>query len=232
MEPPLSAPPVAPVFKPPSKTSRSLVVVLAVVGAFLVASPYLLRAFVIEAFRLPSGSMAPTLLVGDQVFISKWKSPVRRGDVIVFKYPLDPTLDYVKRVVAIGGDTIQFDGDQLTVNGVPALRERSTAGCPHEPTLDPAVDLAEAGACELWRETLDGRSYEVIEVPGRPAPVGQAFTVSPGTVFVVGDNRDNSSDSRVWGPVPLDHVKGHVLFIWMSTAESGVRWDRVGKSVQ
>ena len=188
-----------------------------------VAIALLLRAFVVEAFQIPSGSMIPTLEVGDHIFVAKFSyglsipftntkilelSSPRRGDVIVFKFPLDPGTDYIKRVVGLPGDRIDVRQNEVFINGQPVPREHVGSFSYSEGGREPQ--------CELWNETLDGKPHEEIQELGRmPQPFGP-FVVPEGSVFVMGDNRDNSSDSRVWGPVKHDLIKGRALIVWWS----------------
>jgi len=196
--------------------------VLTVGPAVLAAG--VIRPFVVEAFRIPSKAMYPTLLVGDDIFVDKLHRVPRRGDIVVFRYPLDPSTDYVKRVVALPGDKVGISDGKLVVNGVELPLERFQEDCPKGP--DGFTAYEDATPCVLARESLDGRKY-----PIGVQTVLQQFgpiVIPPGQVFVLGDNRDNSSDSRVFGPVPLQDVKGIVLFVWWSSGPSGVRWERVG----
>jgi signal peptidase I len=201
------------------------------IGAVVLAAG-IVRPFIVEAFKIPSKAMVPTLVVGDEIMVDKLRRVPHRGDVIVFKYPLDPQTDYVKRVVGLPGDVVEIKtGDviemgpaHLVVNGVEAPRERVQGDC---------TPAEERVPCVLWRETLDGRSYEI----ATDAALGEQgsferVVVPPGRLFVLGDNRDNSSDSRVWGTVPLEYVKGTVRFVWWSSGSSGVRWDRVDTIVR
>jgi len=183
-----------------------------------------IRPFIVEAFQIPSKSMYPTLLVGDHLFVDKLHRTPRRGDVVVFRFPPDPPADYVKRVVALPGDVVAIADGKLAINGVELPLERFQEDCPKG--ADGFTAYEDGIPCVLSREVLDGRKYTIA-----PQAVLQPFgplVVPPGHVFVLGDNRDNSSDSRVFGPVPLETVKGVVLFIWWSRGPSGVRWDRVG----
>lgn len=206
-----------------------------------VAVALLLRAFVVEAFQIPSGSMIPTLEVGDHIFVAKFsyglgipftntkilglKQP-ERGDVIVFKYPLDPGTDYIKRVVGLPGDRIELRQDELFVNDRPVPREHrgiyryseSGRGAPDE------------RECDLWEETLDRNAHWEIQEIGRIPQSFGPVVVPAGHVFVMGDNRDNSSDSRVWGPVQHDLIKGKALVVWWSrsTIDGGPWYSRPG----
>ncbi|HEY8925844.1 MAG TPA: signal peptidase I [Polyangia bacterium] len=182
------------------------------------------RPFVVEAFKIPSKAMYPTLLVGDHIFVDKLHRAPHRGDIVVFRYPLDPSVDYVKRVVALAGDKVAISDGRLSVNDIELPLERYQEDCPKG--ADGFTAYEESIPCILSRETLDGRTYAI----GTQAVLGKVgpIVVPPGQVYVLGDNRDNSSDSRVWGPLPVENVKGIVLFVWWSRGPSGVRWDRVG----
>jgi signal peptidase I len=188
-----------------------------------VAIALLLRAFVVEAFQIPSGSMIPTLEVGDHIFVAKFSYGLvvpfsnkkifefhqpNRGDVIVFKYPQDPSIDYIKRVVGLPGETVELRHNEVFINNRPMPRERVGPyhGSPDERDSD----------SELWHETLDGKQHEALQ-DGNRAPQNYGPIVVPeGNVFVMGDNRDNSSDSRVWGTVAHDLIKGRALVVWWS----------------
>lgn len=187
---------------------------------------FFLRAFVIQAFRIPSESMCDTLLVGDFLFVNKFeygpKIPFthvrlpglrapRRGDVIVFQYPPDPSKDYIKRCVATGGQTVQMKHKEAHVDGRKLVE-------PYAKHIDP--------------RDLDYRGYEDRD---NTDPV----TVPPGELFMMGDNRDNSYDSRFWGTVKMDLVKGHALFVYFSTAGDqwwnglfNIRFDRLFRPIR
>jgi len=184
--------------------------------AFVVAVilAILIRALFVQAFKIPSSSMEPTLLVGDHILVNKllygiripftdarWPQFVspRRGDVIVFVYPDDRTKDFIKRVVAIGGDTVEIRNKKVILNG-------KEVNDPHAHFFDRMV-----------------RSGDMNPRDNMP-PV----TVPPGHLFVMGDNRDFSHDSRFWGFVPLEDVKGEAFLIYYSAQTfPGIRWDRV-----
>ncbi|HEX3698050.1 MAG TPA: signal peptidase I [Polyangia bacterium] len=211
-----------------------------------VAVALLLRAFVVEAFQIPSGSMIPTLEVGDHIFVSKFayglsipftntkilelRQP-ERGDVIVFKYPLDPGTDYIKRVVGLPGDVVEVRQETVYINGHAVPREHLPKPCHSSESGGGARD-----DCEYWVETLDGKPHETIQEPMRGGRDYNRTVVPPGNVFVMGDNRDNSSDSRVWGTVQHDLIKGKALIVWWSRANGdgwglaswfkAIRWDR------
>ena len=270
-----------------------------------------LRAFVVEAFKIPSGSMIPTMEIGDHIFVNKFiygiripwtrtklfefRSP-RRGEVIVFIYPCEPEKDFIKRIIALEGDTVEVRCDILYVNGedVPH-RLASEDTCSYWDYDKEILQDWEEKQCSRYVETVDGVSYQTIHSPMRPindrgrrasndatyAPGNRDFPshripscaapdrhrtpeqkqrargeiepsypenetysgacapqrryiVPEGHVFVMGDNRENSSDSRAWGPVPLENIKGEALFIWWSSKPDiagGIEWSRIGKVV-
>jgi len=194
-----------------------------------VAIALLLRAFVVEAFQIPSGSMIPTLQVGDHIFVSKFSyglgipftnkkileiSQPSRGDVIVFKYPLDPNTHYIKRVVGLPGDTIEVRQNEVFINGHPAPREHiGTYKYSDTGSMD-----GDDREVQLWAETSGDVRHQELQDERPYAHNFPAFTVPKGNVFVMGDNRDNSSDSRVWGPVSHELIKGRALVVWWSRA--------------
>jgi signal peptidase I len=192
--------------------------------AVAVAIALLLRAFVIEAFQIPSGSMIPTLEIGDHIFVSKFAYGIgipftdkkilafghpKRGDVIVFKYPLGPETDYIKRVVGLPGDKVEIRRNEIFINGTPMPRELAKGPCRYK-------DLSSDHPCELWMETLNGHPHQSIYEPDRPPQDFDPKIIAANNVFVMGDNRDNSNDSRVWGTVPFDLIKGKALIVWWS----------------
>jgi signal peptidase I len=184
----------------------------------------------VEAFKIPAGSMIPTLQVGDHIYVDKRGWTPARGEVVVFPYPREPDKDFVKRVIAIGGDTVRIDAGVPVVNGK-AVDHRATGDCEYS-DYDESSGQWETRHCRSFEETLDGHTYQVIEDSSGPTHSFQEVLVPPGAVYVMGDNRDNSHDSRFWGFVPADTVKGRVQFTWWSSGPDGVRWDRVGKLVQ
>jgi signal peptidase I len=220
----------------------------------LLLAIFALRWSVASPYHVPTASMEPTIKVGDRLLafklayginlpftdikLGEWGAPAR-GDIIVFRYPRDPTIDYVKRVVAIGGDEIQIIDDVLFINGqaqerVPADTERGL--------LDDIEDVKDIK--ELFTENLAGRKHYVMQNKASarrftrstwpPAGTGP-YKVPENAVFCVGDNRDNSTDSRVWNHVPLEYVRGKALFVIWSvfTPRDGswpvFRLDRFGK---
>jgi signal peptidase I len=204
---------------------------------------FVLRSFLVEPFKIPSSSMVPTLLVGDFILVNKFtygiRLPVvnsklvelgspRRGDVMVFRFPEDPSLDYIKRVVGLPGDRLEYRDKRLTINGAPVpLRQ-----------TDDYLARERMQYSRRFLETLDGVEHEILIeedaqgalAPSRAFPFaancnynrsGLACTVPPGHYFVMGDNRDNSSDSRVWGFVPDENIVGRAFFIWLNLNELG-----------
>jgi signal peptidase I len=194
-----------------------------------IAIALLLRAFVVEAFQIPSGSMIPTLEVGDHIFVSKFSYGIgipfsdtkileldqpKRGDIIVFKYPLDTSIDYIKRVVGLPGETIEVRNNEVFVNSRPMPRELMGIYRYSESGETPGPSDRQS---DLWSEHLESRTHLVLQEPDRPPPPPFGPIVVPeGNVFVMGDNRDNSSDSRVWGTVKHNLIKGRALIVWWS----------------
>jgi signal peptidase I len=204
---------------------------------------FLLRSFLIEPFKIPSSSMVPTLLVGDFILVNKYTYGVRlpvlnrkvielgapqRGDVMVFRYPEDTSLDYIKRVVAVPGDRIEYRNKRLSVNGTPVPVRQ----------IEDYLSKERMQFSRRFVEKLDGTEHEVLLDEDAPAltPPARSFpfasncnynmsgltcTVPPGHYFVMGDNRDNSSDSRVWGFVPDENIVGRAFFIWLNLNELG-----------
>jgi len=208
----------------------------------------LVRAFLIEPFKIPSSSMMPTLRIGDHIFVSKfsyglsipftkiefaaWAEP-KRGDVVVFLFPKEETLHYIKRVVGVPGDRLEFKGKSIYVNGEIVKAERVT---------DPALVAKLIGDAEpsadVYREYL-GSAIHFIKHSNRKtydfSSDTQVEIVPPDKFFVLGDNRDDSYDSRSWGLVPRDHLKGKAQVIWLSldhdapwTGVGKIRWPRCG----
>ncbi len=175
----------------------------------------LIRTFVVQAFKIPSGSMIPTLLVGDHILVNKfvyrfWDP--RRGDVIVFKYPVDESRDFIKRIIAVGGEDLVIKDQKIYINCRPA-----------EPTCQPIAD-----PWGRWEDRYGGAVSETTSVH-----------VPPGSYFVMGDNRNNSQDSRYWGFVRRDKIKGRAFMIywsWDSERDDRglwdrLRWSRIGKLI-
>jgi len=199
-----------------------------------------LRAFVFEPFRIPSKSMVPTLLVGDFVLVNKFtyglRTPVfhnkfvdlgepERGDVVVFRYPPDPTKDYIKRLIGLPGDQITYRDEHLSINGERVkLEDLGIYEGPDADTLDTMRQFIE--------HLPDGPDHSLLQVTGRRGPE-VSVTVPDNEYFVMGDNRDNSADSRVWGFVPEKNFVGKAFVIWMSIdfSDFDVRWSRIGHAL-
>lgn len=191
-----------------------------------------IRSFVFEPFRIPSDSMNPTLLDGDFIFVTKYSYGLRlpvtekkfietgtpeRGDVIVFRKPQDPSINYIKRVVGLPGDVISYQQHRLTINGE-------------------LVDLEEhpraPASAKRYLEQLGERLHEIQIRSARSTGDGE-YTVPEGHFFVMGDNRDNSADSRVIGFIPETHLVGEAVRIWMHMdGLSWPRWERIGDKIQ
>ncbi|MDA3868769.1 MAG: signal peptidase I [Gammaproteobacteria bacterium] len=192
---------------------------------------FLLRGFVVEPFKIPSGSMLPSLYIGDFILVNKFAYGIRvpvlnkkiietgepeRGDVMVFRYPRDPSLDYIKRVIGLPGDHIAYYNKVLYVNGKPA--EREFVGEYEGPGQSHASE---------YLEKLDGVEHSMLLMPGRPNSLEGEYVVPEKMYFMMGDNRDNSTDSRVWGPVPEENIVGEAFMVWMHWSD-GVLWNRLG----
>ncbi|HWE30048.1 MAG TPA: signal peptidase I [Polyangia bacterium] len=188
-----------------------------------------LRTTWVEAFKIPSGSSIPTLLVGDHIFVDKTAKHPHRGDTTVFIYPKERDFDFIKRVVAVGGDTIEIRDNQLVLNGQPVPRKHVDEPCEYDDYVEDTAHW-ERHRCEAWDEMLDGRTYRVVFELGSVHST-QPVTVPPDSYFVLGDNRDNSHDSRFWGFVPQALIKGVARKIWWSAGSDGVRWRRIDQPV-
>jgi signal peptidase I len=192
-----------------------------------------IRSFVFEPFRIPSGSMMPTLLQGDFIFVKKYSYGLRlpvtetkfietgapeRGDVIVFRLPSDPSINYIKRVVGLPGDVISYREHRLIVNGEIVDLEPH----PHATRNDPR-----------YVELLGERRHEILIVNRNKNDGDGDFEVPEGRFFVMGDNRTNSRDSRFIHSIPESHLVGEAVRIWMHMdGLSWPRWDRIGSKIQ
>jgi signal peptidase I len=204
---------------------------------------FMLRSFLVEPFKIPSSSMVPTLLVGDFILVNKFTYGIRlpvvnvkvvqindpqRGDVMVFRYPEDPSLDYIKRVVGLPGDRVEYRNKRLSVNGVEVPVQQT----------DDYLSKERMQFSRRFAEKLGDVTHEILlddDAPAITAPSrafsfagnctynsgGMACTVPAGHYFMMGDNRDNSSDSRVWGFVPDQNIVGKAFFIWLNLNELG-----------
>lgn len=199
---------------------------------------FFLRSFLVEPFKIPSGSMIPTLLVGDFILVNKYTYGIRlpvinkkivemnspqRGDVVVFRYPVDPSLDYIKRIVGLPGDKVAYQNKRLTINGKAVVVKRD----------GDYLDKERLFYTPRYVEQLDARSHELLIEDEAPSFVAHALQfpnrnnciynsegviceVPQGHYFAMGDNRDNSQDSRVWGFVPEENLVGRAFFIWFN----------------
>ncbi|WP_020485290.1 signal peptidase I [Methylomonas sp. MK1] len=197
----------------------------------------LLRSFLFEPFRIPSGSMMPTLLVGDFILVNKFSYGVRlpvlntkvievgepkRGDIVVFRFPKQPEVDYIKRVIGLPGDRIAYFDKKLHVNGVPA--KQVSLG-----RYQGVGQGSNMTGAERLEEDLLGVEHSILVSRGASS-VEDVFVVPQGQYFVMGDNRDNSNDSRYWGTVPEANLVGRAFFIWMNWdwQNNGIAFDRLG----
>jgi signal peptidase I len=201
------------------RVGRQLLAALIVICVGVLVQVTLVITWV-QSFKIPSAAMIPTIQVGDRIFVHKAARTPARGDVIVFRYPKEPDKDFIKRVVALGGDTIEIRDNQLVVNGKPVPRVRVAGECSYADYLED-VGRLETRRCEAWDETLDGRTYRIIQDPGM-VHSWPPVTVPAGHYYVLGDNRDNSHDSRYWGFVPANHIKGTARIIWWSRDASRI----------
>ena len=212
-----------------------------------------LRAFLYEPFRIPSGSMMPTLLVGDFILVNKftyglrfpvWHNRItegnkpKRGDVIVFRYPQDETQDYIKRVIGLPGDHIRYYDRRLTINDIPLEMEtdRVYQGLGDLNKMKNVGGCDRVGAkCEVYFEEIDQEKHTIMTNPNTSYGVSGEIFVPDGHYFVMGDNRDHSNDSRVWGFVPEQNLVGKAVRIWMHwdwrKDGSGLDLSRVGRKI-
>ena len=202
---------------------------------------FVLRSFIVEPFKIPSGSMIPTLLVGDFILVNKFTYGIRlpvinkkiidvgqpqRGDVMVFRYPEDPSLDYIKRVVGIPGDKVAYQNKRLTINGQPVETRR----------VDDYLQTERLKYSKQFIEKPEGIEHRTLNDDDAPGFISDATqfphrqdclynnagvicTVPAGHYFMMGDNRDNSRDSRFWGFVPEENIVGKAFFIWLNFSD-------------
>jgi signal peptidase I len=187
----------------------------------------LLRAFVAQAYVIPSGSMIPTLQIGDRVFVEKLTYLLRaphRGEVVVFRDPRDPDgTPLIKRVAAVGGDTVEVRAQTVYVNDR-AVERRAADGPCREWDLDERSGTWSEFDCRAFRERMGARTFTTLTEGGAGVEL-PATRVPEGKLFMLGDNRDRSADSRFWGFVPVGDVLGRAVIVWWSSGSpAGVRW--------
>jgi signal peptidase I len=202
---------------------------------------FVLRSFIVEPFKIPSGSMIPTLLVGDFIAVNKFSYGIRlpvlnkkiiqladpqRGDVVVFRYPPDPSLDYIKRVVGVPGDKVTYRNKRLAINDQPVSTQSDgdhfdTDRMFYTPRY--SEKLGEVEHKILIENDAPAFVPQVMAFPQRDKCLynaeGFSCEVPPGHYFVMGDNRDNSQDSRVWGFVPDENLVGKAFFVWFNFSD-------------
>ncbi len=203
---------------------------------------FVLRSFVVEPFRIPSGSMLPSLFIGDFILVNKFGYGIRlpiinkkvvevgrpgRGDVMVFRFPNDPSINYIKRVIGLPGDTVKYQDKKLYINGK-LMDQASLKDYP----------IGERGQRTLvakrFIETLGDVKHDILIDPNSRT-LNNTWTVPAKHYFVMGDNRDQSNDSRVWGFVPEENIIGRAFFIWLSwdlAHGKAPDFSRIGNSVR
>lgn len=197
----------------------------------------LLRSFLVEPFRIPSGSLEPTLLVGDFVAVNKFayglRLPVlekkvvsishpKTGEIAVFRWPPDPSYDYIKRVIGVPGDRVSYHNKTLTINGKEVPRT----------FVEYTIDESSGKEVSKYKENLNGVVHNIFiraDVPSADFDI----VVPEGNYFMMGDNRDDSADSRYWGFVPDAYLRGKAFLVWMSwnSKTDNLRWSKIGRLI-
>ncbi len=215
-----------------SRQERSVVLFM-VIMISLQEMPFavIIKNHVIEAFKMPSGSMYPTLKIGDHFLIGRttsFRSSLKRGDVVVFPYPANPKKNFIKRVIGLGGDKVQIINGDLYIND---LLIPTTLIDVRESDEQPFSK--EGGSPTVYEERIGDASYRIQYLHDKSATSGGPWLVPPDAVFVMGDNRDNSQDSRFWGPVLKNSIMGKAMKIYWSwdRADAKVRWERIGETI-
>src|SRR3990167_2961513 len=198
----------------------------------------LLRSFLLEPFRIPSGSLEPTLQVGDFVAVNKFAYGIRlpvfenkiipinnpkTGEIVVFRWPPAPEYDFIKRVIGVSGDKVSYHNKVLTING-------------HEMKqtfIEYTTDESSGRAVAKYQENLAGVVHDIYVHP-EAAPVDYDITVPPGYYFMMGDNRDDSADSQFWGFVAYEYLRGKAFLVWLSwnSKTGGFRWFHIGDFIR
>jgi len=198
----------------------------------------LLRSFLVEPFRIPSGSLEPTLLVGDFVAVNKfayglrlpvWEKKVvsiaspKTGEIVVFRWPPAPSYDYIKRVIGVPGDKVSYHNKILSVNGKTAKQT----------FVEYSTDESTGKAVAKYKENLNGVEHDIFVRADVPAADFE-IVVPAGSYFMMGDNRDDSADSRFWGFVPESYLRGKAFLVWMSWngKVGNVRWSKLGTVIK
>ena len=225
------------------RTSRSIIVEYARALFPVILFVFVLRSFVVEPFRIPSGSMLPGLHIGDFILVNKFKYGIRlpvinrkvipvdspeRGDVIVFRYPQNPKLNFIKRVIGLPGDQLSYVDKKLTINGQ-AVEARDAGRYVY------VQDKLRGASASQLVETIDGDDHLIMLDDQGFTRNLEEVNVPAGHYFVMGDNRDHSNDSRYWGFVPEGNVVGEAFFIWFSwksASGGGVEWSRIGNTIE
>ncbi|MCC5792325.1 MAG: signal peptidase I [Legionellaceae bacterium] len=198
----------------------------------------LLRSFLVEPFRIPSGSLEPTLTIGDLLAVNKFSYGLRlpvleskivpvanpkKGQIAVFRWPPDPAYDFIKRVIGVPGDTVEYRNKVLFINGEEMKQS----------FIEYTTDDSSGRSVAKYQENLAGVQHEIYINPQVPA-YDFKVTVPEGQYFMMGDNRDDSADSRYWGFVADEYLRGKAFLIWMSwnSKVGAVRWSRIGTLIQ
>lgn len=204
----------------------------------------LFRGFLFEPFKIPSGSMIPTLLIGDFILVNKFSYGLRlpvlhhrfvnigepeRGDIIVFRFPEDERQNYIKRLIGLPGDEITYRNKVLYINGEPVLQTEQGPWTGEGLNRNPPNTRP-----QLRYESLTGTDHQVLVYPERPNHQARSWTVPEGHYFTMGDNRDMSLDSRDWGFVPEENLVGKAVRIWMhwDCGRGCIVWNRIGDKIE
>lgn len=208
---------------------------------------WVIRSFIVQPYRVPTGSLEPTVMPGDFIIVNQFayglRLPVlnqkivkvgepKRGDIALFRWPVDPSINYVKRVIGLPGDRVAYKNKQLTINGKPIPQTLVKETLDMDPDRSPIPVYEKA-------EDLLGIKHAIFVWPHGGSDTDFDIVVPKGMYFMMGDNRDNSLDSRKWGFVPESHLIGKAFGIWMSwdateklPFHKKIRWDRIGKKVE